>query len=97
MTDTPRDARVTAWHNEITRKLDALRTGWAEAEAARAAGPTKARRNPAASRHRRSAGPPDAAERAYQAEAARELTEARAGWLIAMERAAMDIARMGMD
>ncbi|ALL14427.1 hypothetical protein [Caulobacter henricii] len=97
MTDTPRDARVTAWHSEITRKLDTLRTGWAEAETARAAGPAIARRNPAASRRRHTAGPPDAAARARQADEARQLAEARAGWLIAMERAAIDIARMGMD
>jgi len=91
MTDTSRDARVTAWHIEITRKLDALRTRWAEAAKAEATRPPKARRQPKGSLRFRPAGPPDAAEQARLADEARQLAQVRAEWLIAMERTAMDI------
>lgn len=91
MTDTSRDAKVTAWHLEITRKLDALRAQWAAEAQAQAARPPKARRNSASPRRRHTAGPPDAAEQARQAQKARQLAEARAEWLISMERTAMDI------
>ena len=96
MTDASRDARVTAWHIEMIRKLDALRTQWADEAQAQAAHPSKARRNTASPRRRHTAGPPDAAEQARQAEKARQLAEVRAGWLISMERTAMDVALIGL-
>ena len=97
MTDTSRDARVTAWHLEMIQKLDALRTEWAAEAQAEATRPPKARRRPTRSRRFRPAGPPDAAEQARQAEKARQLAQVRAEWLIAMERTAMDIVMITMD
>jgi hypothetical protein len=88
MTDTSRDAKVTAWHLDMTQKLDALRTQWAAEAVASAARPQPVRRT---------AGPADAAVQARQADEARQLAQVRAEWLIAMERAAMDIVMIGMD
>lgn len=95
MTDTSRDARVTAWHLEITQKLDALRTQWAAEAAERAARPQVVRRTPASPLSRRTAGPPDAAQQARQAEHAGQLDQARQEWLLAMEQSVMDVALIG--
>jgi len=97
MTDTSRDAKVTAWHLDMSQKLDTLRTQWAAEAVASAARPQPVRRNAASPRRRRAAGPADAAVQARQAEEARQLAQVRAEWLIAMERAAMDIVMIGMD
>ena len=91
MTDTSRDAKVTAWHLEITQKLDALRAQWAAEAQAQATRPPIARRQPKGSLRFRSAGPPDAAEQARQAQKARQLAEAREACLKSLELTAMDI------
>jgi len=79
----------------MTEKLDALRAQWAAEAAERAARPRIVRRTPASPRPRRVAGPADAAQQALPAQAARELDQARQEWLLAMERAAMDVALIG--
>ena len=94
MSDPARTAKVTAWHREMTDKLDALRTRWAQDAQARAAQPPVVRRNDASPRQRRAAGPPDAAQLAHQAQEARQLAQVREDWLISMERTALDIVRM---
>ena len=94
MSDTAHTAKVTAWHLEMTGKLDALRTRWAQDAQARAAQPPVVRRNDTSPRGRRAAGPPDAAQLAREAEQARLLAQARESWLISMERTALDIVMM---
>ena len=97
MTDTSRDAKVTAWHLELTRKLDTLRTRWAAEAQARATRPPERRRTSASPNRRRAAGPPDAAEQAHQAQEACRLHEAREAWLLSMERTAMDVLMITAD
>jgi hypothetical protein len=97
MTETSRDAQVTAWHLELTRKLEALRTRWAAEAEERAARPPEIRRNTASPRRRHTAGPADAARQARQAREALRLREAREAWLLSMERTAMDIVMITAD
>jgi hypothetical protein len=97
MTDPSRDAKVTAWHLEMTRKLDALRARWAAEAEALAASPPQVRRQPAGSLRFRSTGPADAARQARQAREALRLREAREAWLLSMERTAMDVLMITAD
>ena len=97
MTDTSRDAQVTAWHLEMTRKIEAARASLAAEAEARAARPPATRRQPAGSHRFRAQGPADAAEQARQTEHARRLREAKEAALLKMEQAAVDILRMGVD
>jgi len=97
MTDTSRDAQVTAWHLDLTRKLDALRTQWAAEADAQAARPAEVRRQPAGSLRFRPTGPADAARQARQAREALRLREAREAWLLSMERTAMDVLMITAD
>lgn len=97
MTDTSRDAKVTAWHLELMRKIDASRAALAAEAEARPARPVQARRQPTGSHRFRAAGPADAAEQARQAEHARRLREAKEAALLKMEQTAMEIVMMGAD
>jgi hypothetical protein len=97
MTDPSRDAKVTAWHLEFMRKIDASRAELAAEADARAARPPQLRRRPTGSRRFRPAGPADAAKQARQAEHARRLREAKEMALLKMEETAMEILMMGAD
>jgi hypothetical protein len=97
MTDPSRDAKVTAWHLEMTRKITASRAELAGEAEERASRPQEKRRTSASPNRRRRAGPADAAEQARQAEHARRLREAKEAALLKMEQTAMDILRMFAD
>jgi len=94
MTDTSRHADVVAWHLDLMRKIDAQRAQWAAEAQVQAARPLQVRRQALAARRFGPAGPPDAAEQAWAAEAARRLAESREMALQKMEQTAMDIVRM---
>ena len=96
MTDPSRAAKVTAWHLELMRKIDASRAALAAEAQAQAARPQAKRRTGASPKPRRKAGPADAAEQARQAEQARRLREAKAAALLALELTAMETVKIGL-
>jgi hypothetical protein len=97
MTDPSRDAKVTAWHLEMTRKIAASRAKLAAEADERASRPQEKRRTSASPNRRRRAGPADAAEQARQTEHARRLREAKEAALLKMEQTAMDVLMMFAD
>jgi hypothetical protein len=97
MTDTSRDAKVTAWHLKLTRKIAAERARLAAEADERAGRPRSKRRTAASPNRRRDAGPADAAEQGRRDAKARRLAEAREMVLLKLEQTAMEILRMGMD
>jgi hypothetical protein len=97
MTDTSRDAKVTAWHLDMTRKIAAARAKLAADAEQSASRPQEKRRTSASPNRRRRAGPEDAAEQARQAEHARRLREAKEAALLKMEQTAMEILMVFAD
>jgi hypothetical protein len=97
MTDPSRDAKVTAWHLELTRKIPLHGPNWRPRLTRAPRAHRLRRRTNRIARPFRPAGPADAAKQARQAEHARRLREAKEMALLKMEQTAMEILRMGAD